>query len=133
MNKKLLFLLCFSMALLIFTGCNMPQKAVTPPTETPQEIAEDTPEPTETPTPLPQREKIAFVPSEEVPAVTDSLSKAKESLCAETYECQTATNEDAVDSDADFVIFAKEPTALEAIKERFSQTHFIVVSDPSAS
>ena len=40
MNKKLLFLLCFGMALLTFTGCNMPQKAVTPPTETPQEILE---------------------------------------------------------------------------------------------
>ena len=133
MNKKLLFLLCFGMALLTFTGCNMPQKAVTPPTETPQEIAEDTPEPTETPTPLPQREKIAFVPSEEVPAVTENLSKALEFLCAETYECQTAANEDAVDSDADFVIFAKEPTALATIKDRFPQAHFIVVSDPSAS
>lgn len=133
MNKKQLFLLCFSIALLILTGCNMPQKAAVPPTETPQEIVEDTPEPTETPTPLPQREKIAFVPSEEVPVITENLTKALEPLCAEVYECQTASNEDAVDSDTDFIIFAEEPTALASLKDRFPQAHFIVVSDAKTS
>ena len=133
MNKGLLFLLCFSVSLLILTGCNMPQKVVTPPTETPQEIVEDTPEPTETPTPLPQREKIACLPSEEVPAITENLTKALEPLCAEIYECQTAANEDAVDSDADFILFAKEPTALSSLKERFPQAHLIVVSAPKTS
>ncbi len=133
MNKKLLFLLCFSVSLLILAGCNMPQKVAAPPTETPQEIVEDTPEPTETPTPLPQREKIAFVPSEEVPAITDNLTKALEPLCTEMYECQTAANENAVDSDADFIIFAKEPTALTSLKERFPQAHLIVISDPKTS
>ena len=133
MKKKLRFLLCFSMALLVFAGCNMPQKVAAPPTETPQEIAEDTPEPTETPTPLPRREKIAFIPSEDVPAVTENLTKALEPLCADAYDCQTASGEDAIASDADFVIFAKEPTALSSLQERFPQAHFIVVSGPQTS
>ena len=133
MNKSVFFLLCFCMALLILAGCNMPQKAAVTPTETPQEIMEDTPEPTETPTPLPQREKIAFVPSEEVPGITENLTKALEPLCAEVYDCRTAANEDAVEPDADVIIFAKEPTALTSIKERFPQAHLIVVSDPKTT
>ena len=65
MKERLFRLFSLMMALLLFAGCNMPQKAVTPPTDTPEPVVEDTPEPTMTPTPLPQKEKIAFIPSDD--------------------------------------------------------------------
>ena len=133
MKKASSVFLCLSVILMILAGCNLPQKSVVTPTETPQEISEDTPEPTDTPTPLPRREKIAFIPSEDVPGITANLTRALDSLCTDTYECQTITNEDAIEPDHDFVIFAKEPTALTSIMERFPQTHFITVSNPQTS
>ena len=121
---------CLCLFSVIFCGCNMPQKTVMVPTETVPEIIEDTPEPTETPTPLPQKEKIAFLPSADVPAVTESLTRALEPLCGDVYECRTIENEDGITEDINFVIFAQEPTALDSVMERFPQTHFIVVSAP---
>ena len=130
MKERLFRLFSLMMALLLFAGCNMPQKVVTPPTDTPEPVVEDTPEPTMTPTPLPQREKIAFIPSDEAPSVTMGLTKALDSICGDVYDCSTISGEDEIDPETNFVIFAKEPTAVSALRERFSNTHLIIVSDP---
>ena len=132
MRKFCLFLLCFSCGLLLISGCNMPQKVTVPPMATQEELPEETPEPTETPTPLPQREKIVFIPSDEVPSVTDSLSKALEQVCT-AYDCETAANEDSITEDTNFAVFAKAPTALSSLEQRFPNTHFVVVDAPSVS
>ena len=132
MRKFCLFLLCFTCGLLLISGCNMPQKVTVPPTATQEELPEETPEPTETPTPLPQREKIVFIPSDEVPGVTDSLSKALEQVCT-AYDCETAANEDAITEDTNFAVFAKAPTALSSLEQRFPNTQFVVVDAPSVS
>ena len=124
-------LLCFCLSLLLIAGCNMPQKVTVPPTPTQEELPEDTPVPTETPTPLPVREKLVFLLSDEVPGVTESLSRAMEQVCA-AYDCETAANEDAIPQDADFVIFAKAPTALSSLTQRFPSTRFVVVDEPTA-
>ena len=109
----------------------MPQKSTIQPTETKEEpVTENTAEPTETPTPLPKREKIAFIPSEDAPGINQSLSGALDSLCTDAYECLTIDNDSAITEDTDFVIFAKEPTALSALTGRFPQTQFIVVAPP---
>ena len=118
--------------IMLAAGCNMPQRVTVVPTDTPEPIIEDTPEPTETPTPLPQREKIAFIPSDEVPGITQSITNALDSICS-GYDCLTITNEDAIENDTDFVIFAKEPTSFDSIIQRFPQTKFIVVSAPGTS
>ena len=122
MRKFSLFLLCFTCCLLLMSGCNMPQKVVVLP--------EETPVPTETPTPLPQREKIVFIPSDEVPGVTDPLSKAMEQICS-AYDCETAANEDSITEDTNFAVFAKVPTALSSLVQRFPNTRFVVVDAPS--
>lgn len=128
--KKLTVFLCCLWMILLMTGCNLPQKAGVPPTEAPTEVPEDTPEPTETPTPVPQMEKIAFIPSDEVPGVTAGLTGALDQICPDAFECTTVPNEDGISADTDFVIFAKEPTALSALTARFPQTRFIVITEP---
>lgn len=131
MKKICLLFLCAFCSLFFIAGCNMPQKTAVIPTPETEEIPEDTPEPTETPTPLPAREKIVFVPSDEAPGVTESLTKALDQLCM-GYDCETAANEDAIQEDTDFAIFAKTPTGLSSLTERFPRTRFIVVDEPSA-
>ena len=132
-HRALFIFFCSCMVLVLMGSCNMPQKTAAPATEIPQEIIEDTPEPTETPTPLPQREKIAFIPAQDSPAVTNNLQAALDALCSDIYDCQTIPNEDGIEPDTDCVIFAQEPTALETITERFPQTHFITVSAPQTT
>ncbi len=126
-----LLLLCCSFCLLLAAGCNMPQKVTVPPTPTQEELPEDTPVPTETPTPLPVREKVVFIPAEDVPGVTGSISRALEQICP-AYDCETVMNEDSIPEDADFVIFAKAPTAVSSLTQRFASTRFIVVDDLNA-
>lgn len=132
MNKSAVILLCLCFCLLLLAGCNMPQKVSVTPTATQEELTEETPEPTETPTPLPEREKIAFIPSDEVPGVSASLSQALDRIC-DAYDCETAANEDSIPADADFAVFAKVPSALSSLTQRFPQTRFIVVADPAES
>lgn len=127
--KKLQLIFAGFLLVLMAAGCNMPQRVTVVPTNTPETVVEDTPEPTETPTPLPQREKIAFIPSDEVPGVTESITKALDTICA-GYDCMTITGEDAIENDTNFVIFAKEPTALSSLTDRFPQTRFIVIAPP---
>lgn len=111
----------------------MPQKTEVPFTDTPEAQIEETPEPTETPTPLPEKEKIAFFPSEDVPGITENLTRALASVCASDYECKNISSEEEIDTDTDFVIFAKEPTALSSLTQRFPQTRFIIVSGPEST
>ena len=123
-------LLCLGIMILFVGGCNMPRRPVVPPTETlPEQIAE-TEAPTEEPTPLPPQEKIAFSPSDEVPGITENISRALASVCDGSYECRTITTEEEIGDDTDFVIFAKEPTAISALTQRYPQTQFILVSEP---
>ena len=119
--------------LLILCGCNLPKQTALPPTETAEETAEITPEPTETPTPLPKREKIAFLPSEDVPGITENLTKALDLVCTEAYECLTISSEEEIEEDTDYVIFAKEPTAVSSLTQRFPQTQFILTTSPRTS
>ena len=127
--KRLHLIFVGLILVLIAAGCNMPQRTAVTPTNTSEPVVEDTPEPTETPTPLPQREKIAFIPSDEVLGVTESITKALDTICA-GYDCMTITGEDAIEDNTDFVIFAKEPTALSSLTDRFPQTRFIVIAPP---
>ena len=119
--------------LALLCGCNMPKQTVQAPTETAAEVTEIPPEPTETPTPLPKREKIAFLPSDELPAVTENLTGALAEVCTEAYECLTISSEDEIDDDTDFVIFAKEPTALSVLTQRFPGAQFILAAPPRTS
>ena len=125
-----LVLLCLGIMALFLTGCNMPQRPVIQPTETLPEQIVETEIPTEEPTPLPPQEKIAFIPSDEVPGITENLTRALASICGDTYECRTITSEEEIGEDTDFVIFSKEPTALSALTQRYPQTQFILVSAP---
>lgn len=123
-------LLCLGITALFLAGCNMPQRPVIQPTETLPEQIVETEVPTEEPTPLPPQEKIAFIPSDEVPGITENITRALTSVCGETYDCRTITSEEEIGEDTDFVIFAKEPTALSALTNRYPQTQFILVSAP---
>lgn len=123
-------LLCLGILLLFAAGCNMPQRPVIQPTETLPEQIEETAVPTEEPTPLPPQEKIAFMPSDEVPGITENITRALASVCGETYECRTIAAEEEIGDDTDFVILAKEPTALSALTQRYPNTQFILVSAP---
>lgn len=130
MRHSRFVLLCLGFTALVLAGCNMPQRPVIQPTETlPEQIAE-TEVPTEEPTPVPPQEKIVFIPSDEVPGITENITRALASVCGDTYECRTVTTEEEIGEDTDFVIFAKEPTALSALTQRFPQTQFILVSAP---
>lgn len=132
MRKSAAVLLFSCIWILLIAGCkNMPKAVVVPPTATQEELPEDTPVPTETPTPLPEREKIAFVPSSDAPGATEAITQALEPLCT-AYDCETVSNEDALSDDTDFAIFAKAPTALSSLTQRFPQTRFIVADSPSA-
>ena len=123
-------LLCLGFLALFVAGCNLPQRPVNQPTETLREQIVETEVPTEEPTPLPPQEKIAFIPSDEVPGITENITRALNSVCSETYECRTITSEEEIGEDTDFVIYAKEPTALSALTQRYPQTQFILVSAP---
>ena len=128
--RSRLVLLCLGIMVLLAAGCNMPQRQVIQPTETLPEQIEETAVPTEEPTPLPPQEKIAFIPSDEVPGITENITRALNSVCGETYECRTIKTEEEIGDDTDFVIFAKEPTALSSLTQRYPQTQFILVSAP---
>ena len=123
-------LVCLGVITLFVAGCNMPQRPVIQPTETIPEQIDETEVPTEEPTPLPPQEKIAFIPSDEVPGITENITRALTFVCGETYECRTITSEEEIGEDTDFVIYAKEPTALSALTIRYPRTQFILVSDP---
>ncbi len=133
MKQLTAILLSAVILLFILSGCNMPQRADTPPTETLPEIREETPEPTEEPTPVPPREKIVFIPSDEASAVTAQLSAALESVCGDQYECVTAVSEDEITDDTNFAVFAKEPTAVSALTQRFPNTRLILAAAPGSS
>ena len=122
--RSRLVLLCLGIMVLLAAGCNMPQRQVIQPTETLPEQIEETAVPTEEPTPLPPQEKIAFIPSDEVPGITENITRALNSVCGETYECRTIKTEEEIGDDTDFVIFAKEPTALSSLTQRYPQTQF---------
>ena len=130
MKRSLSVIFVLLMGLILFSGCNLPEKPDIPPTPTEAEITEALPEPTETPTPEPQRDKIAFIPSSENPGVSENLTKALDRLCTEAFECSTVSSEDEIDEDTKFIIYAQEPTALSSLTQRFPQSRFIVVSDP---
>ena len=132
MKKTAPVLLFILLLAVMLAGCNMPQKAVVTPEPTQEELPEETPMPTETPTPLPRREKIVFIPSEEAAGPTQSLTRALDQICT-AYDCETVTNQDAIAEDADFIIFAKTPTELSSLTQRFSNARFIVVDAPSAA
>lgn len=132
MKKNCLIITGILLVILLFGGCNMPQRVVVAPTDTPEPLVEDTPLPTETPTPLPKREKIAFIPADDVPDVSASITAALDAVCAD-YDCETLTNADALGSDTDFVIFAKDPGDFSSLKQRFPQTRFIVAAAPGTS
>ncbi len=119
--------------LFVLSGCNLPKQTALPPTETAEEQVEITPEPTETPTPLPRREKIVFLPSENVPGITENLTKALDSVCTDAYECLTVSSEDEIDEDTDYVIFAEAPTAVSALTQRFPDTQFILTDSPKTA
>ena len=130
MKKSGSFFLWLVFFLLIAAGCNLPQKNAELPTEEPTEIVEPTAVPADTPTPLPAREKAAFLPSDEVPGITENLTRALDKICQNDYECLTLTSPDTIPEDTDFVIFAKEPTAISSLTQRFPETGFIVVTAP---
>ena len=126
-------LFCLGIMLLVLAGCNLPQAPVTPPTETIPEQTEEIAVPTEIPTPLPPQEKIAFIPSDDVPGITANITQALTFVCGDSYDCRTISSEDQIESDTDYVIFAQAPTAMSALTERFPQTHFILVSSPKTT
>ncbi len=126
-------LLCFALFITVLTGCNMPQRSPVQPTETLPEPTEELPEPTETPTPLPPQEKIAFFPSDEVPGITENLTRALDAVCGENFDCRTVSSEEEIGTDTDYVIFAKEPTALDSLTQRFPETQFILTAGPQTS
>ncbi len=130
MNKKRSFVLWLLLFLLITASCNMPQRSAKAPTEEPTVLIEPTELPTETPTPLPAREKIAFIPSDEAPGVSENLSRALDQICHNGFECLTFASPDEIPEDTDFAVMAKEPTALSALTQRFPQTGFIVAAGP---
>ena len=130
MKKSAVLFIWLAFLLLIAAGCNLPQQPAGQPTEEPTEVIEPTELPTETPTPLPEREKVAFLPSDEVPGITENLTRALDKICNDNFECVTISSPDAIPEGTDFVIFAKEPTALSSLTQRFPQTGFIVVTAP---
>ena len=126
-------LLFIVFSILAVSGCNLPKQSPEQPVFTPTEEIADTPEPTETPTPLPKLEKIVFIPSDEVPDITENLTRALDGICPGNYDCLTVASEDEADEDADFIIFAKEPTALSALTQRFPQSQIILAAAPKTS
>lgn len=126
-------LICLSILMLILAGCNMPKRPAAEPTPTVPEVTEIPEEPTETPTPLPPRVKIVFVLSDEAPGISENLSGAMAAVCGTVYDCRTAASEDEIGADTDYAVFAKEPSALTSLTERFPQTRFILVTAPRMS
>lgn len=131
--RSRIVLVCLSVIILILSGCNMPKKPAAEPTAEIPEATEIPAEPTETPTPLPPQEKIVFITSVDAPGISENLTRTMDDVCGAGYECREAGSEDAIDADTTFAVFAKEPTALSSLKERFPQTHFIVVTSPQTS
>ena len=125
-----IFLVCLSAAFLFLTGCNVPQRPAAEPTAEIPEATELPPEPTETPTPLPAQEKIVFITSSDAPGVSENLRTAMDAVCGAGFDCQEAASEDGLSADTDYAVFAKEPTALSSLTERFPQTRFILVTAP---
>lgn len=131
MKKSVFVLFCLILGILLtVSGCNMPQKTTAEPTAAATEPATETPVPTEIPTPEPKKEKIVFIPSDEVPGITANLTEALKRICTDAYECQTVSGEDEIDAETDFAVFAKEPTALTSLQARFPDTRFILIAPP---
>ena len=129
-GKRARILLFFGLFLLILAGCNLPESVKTEQPSATPEITEEPAEPTPTPTELPPQVKIVLITSGEASGVSENLENALESVCIAGFECRTENSEEGIQTDTDFAVFAKEPTALSSLIQRFPDTRFILVTEP---